>query len=84
MKTLAQLAKEQDRQALVTTHNPAALDGLNLHDDDQRLFVVYRSDEGHTRARRVAVKPQAPADGPKLKLSEMWMRGMLGGIPTSF
>lgn len=84
VKTLAQLAKDHDRQALVTTHNPAALDGLDLRDDDQRLFVVYRSDEGHTKVRRVAVKPQSPAGGPKLKLSELWMRGMLGAIPTHF
>jgi hypothetical protein len=34
---------------LVTTHNPAALDGLNLNDEDQRLFVVYRNDEGPPR-----------------------------------
>lgn len=84
VKTLAQLAKENDRQALVTTHNPAALDGLNLNDDDQRLFVVYRNDEGHTQARRIQVKPEASVDGSKLKLSELWMRGMLGAIPTHF
>lgn len=84
IKTLVQLAKTHDRQALVTTHNPAALDGLNLHDDDQRLFVVYRDDEGHTRARRIKIKPDSPPDGPKLKLSEMWTRGLLGAIPTHF
>lgn len=84
VKTLAQLAKEHDRQALVTTHNPAALDGLNLHDDEQRLFVVYRNDEGYTQARRIRIKPDASVDGSKLKLSELWMRGMLGAIPTHF
>jgi energy-coupling factor transporter ATP-binding protein EcfA2 len=84
VKTLAALAKDNDRQAIVTTHNPAALDGLNLHDDDQRLFVVYRNDEGHTQARRIRIKPEASVDGSKLKLSELWMRGMLGAIPTHF
>lgn len=84
VKTLVKLAAAHDRQALVTTHNPAALDGLNLHDDAQRLFVVYRDDEGHTQARRVLLKPDASVDGAKLKLSELWMRGMLGGIPTHF
>jgi energy-coupling factor transporter ATP-binding protein EcfA2 len=84
IKSLAQLAKDHDRQALVTTHNPAALDGLNLHDDDQRLFVVYRDDDGHTQARRIRVKPDESVEGLKLKLSELWMRGMLGGIPTHF
>jgi hypothetical protein len=82
VKTLASLANENGKQALVTTHNPAALDGLNLHDDTQRLFVVARNDDGHTTVRRVKVKPEA--NGQKLKLSEMWMRGMLGAIPTHF
>lgn len=86
VKALAKLAKEEERQALVTTHNPAALDGLNLHDDDQRLFVVYRNEEGHTLARRIKVKPESSETEPKfkLKLSELWMRGLLGGIPTHF
>ncbi len=49
MKTIAGLAKEHDKQALITTHNPAILDGLNLHDDEQRLFVVYRNNLGAHR-----------------------------------
>jgi predicted ATPase len=88
VKSLAQLAKDPalDRQALVTTHNPAALDGLNLFDDDQRLFVVSRNEEGHTQAQRIRLKPPSPSSEPKLqlKLSELWMRGLLGGIPTHF
>jgi predicted ATPase len=83
IKLLAQLSKEHDKQALITTHNPAALDGLNLNDDEQRLFEVYRSDEGHTRVRRIKTKPEQPG-GEKLKLSEMWMRGLLGAIPQHF
>jgi predicted ATPase len=88
VKSLAQLAKDPalDRQVLVTTHNPAALDGLNLFDDDQRLFVVSRNEEGHTQAQRIRLKPSSPSSEPKLqlKLSELWMRGLLGGIPTHF
>lgn len=82
-KELAALAKARDKQALVTTHNPAVLDGLNLHDDDQRLFVVSRDDEGHTKVRRITVKPQ-PEEGARFMLSELWMRGHLGGIPKQF
>ncbi len=81
-KQLAALAKEHDKQALVTTHNPAILDGLNLHDDDQRLFVVSRNDEGHTVTKRIRQKPDA--GGEKRMLSELWMRGHLGGLPTAF
>lgn len=83
MKHLAELAQEHGRQALITTHNPAILDGLNLHDDEQRLFVVERNDEGHTKARRIRLKPDA-GDGQTYKLSELWMRGYLGGLPRGF
>lgn len=84
IKELAQIAKENDKQALITTHNPAILDGLNLHDDEQRVFVVYRSDEGDTRVRRIKHKEHREEDGHPLKLSELWMRGFLGGIPKDF
>jgi AAA15 family ATPase/GTPase len=82
MKSLAELAKENDKQALITTHNPAILDGMNLHDDEQRLFVVSRSDEGYTKVKRIKIKPEVK--GEDLKLSEMWMRGYLGGLPQNF
>ncbi len=81
IKALAELAKTNDKQTLITTHNPAILDGLNLNDDDQRLFVVKRSDEGFTKVDRIKLKPKSEG---KLKLSEMWMRGYLGGIPQLF
>lgn len=83
MKQLAELAKAHDRQALITTHNPAILDGMNLHDDDQRLFVVERNEEGHTKTRRIRQKPDT-GEEPRLKLSELWMRGYLGGLPRGF
>lgn len=84
MKELVKLAAENDKQALITTHNPAILDGLNLHDDEQRLFVVYRGDKGDTKAKRIQLKQKVEVDGQPLKLSELWMRGHLGGLPTNF
>ena len=83
IKQVVELAGRHGKQALITTHNPAILDGLNLHDDEQRLFVVERDDEGHTSTRRVQLKPDA-GDGQKYKLSELWMRGHLGGLPRGF
>lgn len=80
IKELAILAKQNNKQALITTHNPAILDGLNLNDDEQRLFVVKRSDEGHTKVERIKLKPKSKAT-EGLKLSELWMRGYLGGLP---
>lgn len=82
MKILSQIAIDKGKQALITTHNPAVLDGLNLHDDRQRLFVVKRNDEGHTQIERIRLKPNV--EGEHLKLSEMWMRGHLGAIPNHF
>lgn len=86
IKELIKLAKENDKQAFVTTHNPAILDGLDLHDDEQRLFVVERNDEGATQLRRVGIDdlPKPKRDGQTIKLSESFMRGHLGGLPTNF
>lgn len=79
---LFKYAKRFGKQVIVTTHNPAVLDGINLNDDEQRLFVVSRSDEGDTRIKRIQVKPEVT--GKRMKLSEMWMNGMLGGLPQNF
>jgi len=81
IKALARLSMDKNKQVLITTHNPAILDGLNLNDDEQRLFVVYRNDNGKTRTKRIKLKPQSDEN---LKLSEMWMRGYLGGLPRNF
>lgn len=81
MKTLAELSKKNNKQALITTHNPAILDGLNLHNDEQRLFVVSRNDEGQTKVERIKLKPQGQEN---IKLSDLWISGQLGGIPEMF
>ncbi|MEA3443618.1 MAG: AAA family ATPase [Bacteroidota bacterium] len=78
-KVLAQLSKKFNKQVIVTTHNPAILDGLNLIDDEQRLFVVNRNKLGHTHAGRVTHKPNSG-----MKLSEIWSRGYIGGMPNNF
>ncbi len=83
IKILAQLAKDHDKQALLTTHNPVILDGLDLTDDDQRLFVVYRNADGHTKVRRIM--PQKSPNGTKpVRLSEAFIRGYIGGLPKNF
>lgn len=68
-----------NKQSILTTHNPAILDGLNLDDDEQRLFTVQRNIDGYTRIKRIRKKP-----GSDLKLSEMFMRGVIGGLPKGF
>lgn len=77
-------AKSQ-RQALLTTHNPLVLDGLDLRDERIRLFTVGRNAKGATRIDRVQVDPEmlkAIDDG--LTLSNLWIMGRLGGVPDLF
>ncbi|MEG5159535.1 AAA family ATPase [Microcoleus sp. AT3-A2] len=83
IQELEQLAKKHDKQVIFTTHNPAILDGLDLEDDEQRLFVIYRNQLGHTKARRI-LKPK-PLEGQEpVKLSEAFLRGYIGGLPKNF
>ena len=79
VKNLTALAKKHNKQVIITTHNPAILDGLNLEDDNQRLFVVRRNDEGHTKAKRIEYKSER-----RMKLSEIWTKGFIGGLPENF
>lgn len=81
MKKITELAVKNNKQVLITTHNPAILDGLNLNDPTQKLYVVSRNDEGKTQAKLIQVKPQTESP---MRLSEMWMRGLIGGIPDNF
>lgn len=83
VKELAELSKQYDKQAIFTTHNPAALDGLNLDDDEQRLFVVYRNKFGHTTLKRI-FKPKTIAGQEPVRLSEAFLRGYIGGLPKNF
>lgn len=82
MKKISELALKNGKQVLITTHNPAILDGMNLNDDSQRLYVVARNDEGRTQVKRIQTKEQAGEH--RMMLSEMWMKGLIGGVPYNF
>jgi AAA15 family ATPase/GTPase len=83
IEVLTGLAVKHNKQVWVTAHNPAILDGINLNDQDQRLFVVSRNKSGYTRATRVEKKE--PLEGRQsVKLSEQFLRGYIGGIPKNF
>lgn len=82
IKEIGHLAKEYGKQVLITTHNPAVLDGLNLLDDEQRLFIVSRTDDGMTKVKRLKLKPESAKES--FMLSELWMKGIIGGIPQDF
>ena len=83
MKKISELAIKNGKQVLITTHNPAILDGLNLNDrQHQYLYVVSRNDEGKTQAKRILMKESSGV--LRMMLSEMWMKGLIGGIPNNF
>ncbi len=78
MGLLVQLAKRHGKQFIVTTHNASTLNGLDLKDDEQRLFVASRNGKGHTRVQRIDQKPQSGG-----LLSEIWTKGYIGGMPDN-
>lgn len=80
MEKINSLSAEFDKQALLTTHNPAILDGINLDDDQQRLFIVSRGRNGETRARRFIKK----AETLPTRLSTLFLSGALGALPKGF
>ena len=68
-----------DKQVIVTTHSPYVLDALDLSNDDVRLFVVRRDIDGHTRIERIPYR-----ENRTMPLSQLWMSGLIGGLPDNF
>ena len=86
VKKLAEKAKKHNKQVFLSTHNPAVLDGINLLDPDETIFVIDRKYTGETRLRELTEKniPKPQKEGEKIHLSEAFLRGYLGGIPSNF
>lgn len=85
MKALATWVAEGEstRQVLLTSHNPAVLDGLPLQNDAVRLFTVDRDNRGATVVRRFVPSPKIlkmASEG--WTLSRLWMNGLIGGMPN--
>lgn len=77
------LESPSEKQVLMTTHNPLALDGLPLQDDRVRLFVTERTSSGRTSVRRIRLDKKI-FDRAKegWTLSRLWVMGHLGGMPN--
>ena len=70
---------EQNKTVFMTTHNPLVLDGLDLANDDIRLFTTDRNKYGHVEVRRVQISNELlDMNQP---LSRLWINGLLGGVP---
>lgn len=83
MVELADLSKKYKKQVIFTTHNPAILDGLNLNDENQKLYVASRNKLGHTKVKQFD-KPKLIEGQEPVRLSEAFLRGYLGGLPQNF
>lgn len=73
---------DNERQLLFTAHNPAVLDGLDLSDDNVRLFAVDRNSEGHTQITRIQLSEKLLALNKDYPLSRLWLMGNLGAVPN--
>jgi hypothetical protein len=80
--TQARASNAPHHQLLFTAHNPAVLDGLDLDDDEVRLFAVDRDSNGHTVVRRLVLTPELKALNQDYPLSRLWMMGHLGAVPN--
>lgn len=78
IQTISRLAEKHDKQILVSTHNPAILDGLNLESENEKLFVVYRNVKGRTKLDKIDAT-NFNTKG-KVRLSEAFIRGYIGGL----
>lgn len=76
---LVRISKDNGKQVILTTHCPFVLDALDLWDDEIRLFVAKRNMDGYTQLKRIEDKK-----GRTIKLSEVWMKGMIGALPENF
>lgn len=70
---------EQNKTVFMTTHNPLVLDGLDLSNDDIRLFTIDRNKNGSVEIRRVQISEELL--GMNQPLSRLWINGLLGGVP---
>ncbi|EKF9663111.1 AAA family ATPase [Vibrio cholerae] len=87
IEQLVKLSKKYDKQVLLTTQNSAVLDGIDLGDDEQRIFVVSRNKrDGSTKAKRLTMKDKPKdANGEPIRLSEAMLRGYIpNALPKGF
>jgi predicted ATPase len=72
----------ENRQLLLTSHNPLVLDGLPLQDDRVRLFTVERSHTGKTLVNRIQIDAKLLEQAKNgIPLSQQWVMGTFGGVP---
>lgn len=81
--------KHCQKQIFLTTHNPCTLDALDLFNDEHRLIVASRSSDGQSIFTRISPPKNMTREIWEeqyfgMKLSEIWLSGAFGGMPTEF
>lgn len=80
IRKICELIIRQKKTVFLTTHNPLVLDGLDLSNDNIRLFTLNRSPKnGYVILNRVEVTNDLV--NQKLSLSQLWTSGRIGGVP---
>ena len=90
MRHIIELLKDMpEKQILMTTHNPTALDAIDLFNPLHRLFVVQRNLIGHTEVKRIEpplgfTRESWVEKYGGMRLSEIWLSGIIGGLAAGF
>ena len=73
-----------NKQVIVTAHNPSILDGISIADDRIRLFAVDRDLDGLTVIKRVEITDELlrMSKEKDMPLSRLWVEGYIGGVPS--
>lgn len=71
---------QHKKHVFLTTHNPLVLDGLDLSNDDIRLFAVDRDSCGYAQIQRILISQDLINQNQPL--SRLWINGRLGGVPS--
>ena len=72
-------AIKNNKHVFLTTHNPLVLDGLDIKNNEIRLFAVDRNKNGYAQIKRIQVSEELIREGQPL--SRLWINGRLGGVP---
>ncbi len=81
MRKISELIVNQKKSVFLSTHNPLVLDGLDLSNDNIRLFALDRSrNTGYVTVNRIEINSDLIKE--KQSLSQLWTSGRIGGVPN--
>lgn len=80
-RRFCEIIEKQNKTVFLTTHNPLVLDGLDLNNQNIRLFTIERNRKsGEAEIQRITITDELI--NAKMPLSRLWINGMLGGVPN--